>query len=86
MDFFFPLVILSELIVKYVNRVYYVCEHFRRATEMLERDHYLLSKVQIKNLPKVKLIPIYQVILGGSGFKNCHPRLSVHVLDETVKV
>jgi hypothetical protein len=54
--------------------------------EMLERDHYLLSKVQFKNLPKVKFIPIYQVILGGSGLKNCHPRLSVHVLDETVKV
>jgi hypothetical protein len=39
-----------------------------------------------KTYPKVKLIPIYQVILGGSGLKNCHPRLSVYVLDETVKV
>jgi hypothetical protein len=38
--FFSPLVILSELIVRCVNEIWYVCESFRGSMEMVEMGHY----------------------------------------------
>ncbi len=40
LNYLFILVILSKLMIKCVNRVWYVCESFRGPMEMVERDHY----------------------------------------------